>query len=173
MGVPAPVLVETKRLLTRALTREDVDPWMEFMLGAGSLDYMPFAAPTREGSEWWIRRQLDRYDRDGHGLVALLLKADGSLAGQSGLLTQEVDGSLELEVGYHIMPRLRGRGLASEAARAFKELALTTGTADTVVSIIHVDNTASQRVAVRNGMIRERRIEMYGAPHWLYRTVPG
>jgi RimJ/RimL family protein N-acetyltransferase len=143
---------------------------MEFLLGEGSLLHLPFVGPTREGAEWWIERQLGRYERDGHGLVALLLRAGGDLVGQAGLLTQDVEGTEELEVGYHLVPRFRGKGLATEAARAFMDLALSAGMADTVVSIIGRANVASQRVAIRNGMTRERGIEMYGAPHWLYRS---
>jgi RimJ/RimL family protein N-acetyltransferase len=167
----SPAIVTTERLVSRQLTRADIDPWMEFMLGDGSLDFMPFVEPTREGTEWWIERQLSRYERDGHGLMALLLRDGGDLVGQAGLLTQQVEGVAELEVGYHLLSAFRGRGLATEAARAFKDHALASGMADSVVSIIHVDNVASQRVAIRNGMDRDRRIEAYGAPHWLYRTA--
>jgi len=170
--VTVPDTLVTERLTARPLTGADVDPWMEFMLGEGSLDLLPFVGPTREGAQWWIERQLGRYERDGHGLMALVTRTDGDLAGQAGLLTQEVEGRSELEVGYHLMPRFRGVGLATEAARGFIEFALETGMAESVVSIIHVDNAASQRVARRNGMDCERGIEAYGAPHLLYRTGP-
>jgi RimJ/RimL family protein N-acetyltransferase len=170
--MPVPDALVTERLIARPLTGADVDPWMEFMLGEGSLDFLPFVGPTREGAEWWIERQLGRYERDGHGLLALVTRSGGDLVGQAGLLTQEVEGRNELEVGYHLMPRFRGVGLATEAARAFIRRALETGMAESVVSIIHVDNAASQRVARRNGMDWERGIEAYGAPHRLYRTRP-
>jgi RimJ/RimL family protein N-acetyltransferase len=155
------------------LTLDDIDPWMEFMLGEGSLDYLPFVAATREGAEWWIRRQLARYERDGCGLTALLTREDGDFVGQCGLLRQEVAGRHELEVGYHVLPTFRGRGFATEAARGFTDHALRSAMAETVVSIIHVDNAASQRVAQRNGLARQFRIDMYGAPHHVYRTPPG
>jgi ribosomal-protein-alanine N-acetyltransferase len=172
LHIPAPDVVTTERLTTRALTLDDIDPWMEFMLGSGSLDYLPFVAATREGAEWWIRRQLGRYERDGCGLMAVLRRDTGDLAGQCGLLRQEIAGKPDLEVGYHLLPRARGVGYATEAARGFIDHALSSGMAASVVSIIHVGNIASQRVAERNGLVREFSAEMYGAPHYVYRTTP-
>lgn len=127
---------------------------------------------TREGSEWWIRRQLGRYERDGCGLMAVLQRDTGDVVGQCGLLRQEVAGRPELEVGYHLLPGARGRGYATEISRGFIDHALGTGMADTVVSIIHVDNVPSQQVARRNGLRWDFRTDMYGAPHDVYRT-PG
>ncbi len=169
--MPAPDVITTERLTTRALTLADVDPWMGFMLGDGSLDYLPFVTATREGSEWWIRRQLGRYEQDGCGLMAVLRRDSGELVGQCGLLRQEVAGRPELEVGYHLLPPARGFGFATEAARAFIAHALGSGMSDGLVSIIHAGNVASQRVAQRLGMVRESRTEMYEAPHYVYRTV--
>jgi RimJ/RimL family protein N-acetyltransferase len=161
--------ITTERLTSRPLIPADIEPWMEFMLGEGSLDYLPFVEGTREGAEWWVRRQLGRYERDGCGLLAVERRDGGALVGHCGLLRQVVEGRPELEVGYHLLPGARGHGYATEAARGFIDLAFGTGMADTVVSIIHEHNTPSQRVAERNGLVRELLIEMYGAPHYVYR----
>lgn len=103
----------------------------------------------------WIRRQLGRYERDGCGLKAVLVQTTGDLIGRSGLLRQEVDERSELEVGYRRLPRARGFGFATEAARAFIDHALTTGMAERNVSIIRVANVASRRVTDRSGPERE------------------
>ena len=151
-----------------------MEAWLEFLQDEDSLEFLPFAGPTIEDSKWWIEFQHKRYERDGHGLMALIHKETGELVGQCGLLKQPLDGRTELEIGYHIVPRFRGKGFATEAARAFKAYAFDNDLADSVVSIIHVDNVKSQRVAVKNGMQREYRTEGFGimpdVPHYVYRV---
>ena len=79
---------------------------------------------------------------------------DGEFVGDCGLTWQDVNGTPELEVGYHVRTALQGRGLASEAAAACRDLARDDIGAETLVAILHPDNTASERVARRIGMQR-------------------
>ena len=167
-------MIDTERLTARKLTMDDAEAWLEFLQDADTLEFMPFAEPTIEDSRSWIEFQHKRYERDGHGLMALIHKETGELVGQCGLLKQTLDGRTELEVAYHIIPRFRGKGFATEAARAFKEHAFANNLSDSIVSIMHVDNVKSQRVAEKNGMQREYRTETFGimpgVPHYVYRV---
>lgn len=164
---------QTKRLLIRNLTMDDVEPWLEFLQGENSLEFLPFTGPTIEHSKKWIEKQLNRYKDDGHGLMALVDKDTGRMVGQCGLLKQEIDGNVEIEIGYHIVPVFRGKGYATEAAIAFKKLAFKKKMAASIISIIHVDNIKSQKVAERNGMKRDyitRDLKLIkDVPHYVYR----
>ena len=98
-----------------------------------------------------------------------VLKADGQLAGDCGLMRQKVDGVTETEVGYHLARRFQGQGLATEAARAcidhaFSELGLLR-----VISLIRPENGPSRRVAERNGMSIEKEAIFAALPHLVYR----
>ena len=64
-----------------------------------------------------------------------------------------VEGEELLEIGYLFQRACWHRGYAAEAAAACKEYAFRVLKADSVCSIIRDTNTASQKVAVRNGMI--------------------
>lgn len=77
-----------------------------------------------------------------------------------------------LEIGYLLERSHWHQGYAIEAARACKKYAFDVLKADEVCSIIRDTNVASQKVAVRNGMIRKdtwikhyRGIDM---PHFRY-----
>lgn len=163
----------TLRLMARRLTTADIQLWLPYMTAPGAMRFFPGIDASRAGAEYWIERQLMRYQRDGFGLMALIERQSELLIGQCGLLRQEVDQQPELEVGYHLLPAWRGKGYALEAAKAFRDLALTSHMADSVVSIIHINNHDSQRLAARNGMQRERLTLNYGTfagvPHYLYR----
>ncbi len=83
---------------------------------------------------------------------ALIHKETNDLVGMCGLLVQTVDRTEELEIGYSILPKYWRNGYAFEAARKCKEHAFSNNLADSLISIIHIDNLPSQKVALKNGM---------------------
>lgn len=58
----------------------------------------------------------------------------------------------QVEVGWHLHPRFQGRGLATEAAAALLA-ALPADGPDRVLALTDLDNTKSQAVAARLGMV--------------------
>ena len=125
---------------------------------------------TREEAADWIAWNERNYARDGYGLW-ILHDQDGRFVGDCGLTWQRVDGTERLELGYHLLPEHQGQGLATEAARASRELAHTLG-AHEVIAIIRPENLPSQRVAERVGLTLEREtadgrgtpVRVYAAP---------
>jgi RimJ/RimL family protein N-acetyltransferase len=171
--LPIPTLhgLRTERLTFRRLSKADADWWMGYINDAIAIRFMPFTQGSRADCEAMIKRSLDRYDQDGSGLHALVT-TDGTLVGQCGLLTQEVDGVAELEVGYHLHPAHWGNGYASEAAIACKAFAFAEGLVPSVISLIDPGNALSQAVARRNGMTRGPRTLHRGVPADVWRAWP-
>lgn len=163
--------LETSRLKTRYLTREDIPLWAKFFECEECVQFFPtFGQTTHEGrATHWIEKQLGRYKDNRFGLQALILKETGEFIGQCGLLAQDVDGITEVEVGYHIFKQHWGKGYATEAAQLFKNFAFDNNITNSVVSIIHIDNILSQNVAERNGMKRDKLINFFDTEHYLYR----
>lgn len=94
------------------------------------------------------------------------------MIGQCGLTMQPWKDEEVLEVGYLFERSHWHKGYATEAAKACKWYAFDTLKADEVCSIIRDTNTASQNVAVRNGMTiadtwtkHYRGVDM---PHYCY-----
>ena len=98
----------------------------------------------------------------------LIDKKSGKFVGQCGLLIQVVDG-IELEVGYSIMPEFRNQGFASEASQKCIQYAFEKGLQESVISIIHVDNVESEKVALKNKMVLDRRTIYNNNPVNIYR----
>jgi RimJ/RimL family protein N-acetyltransferase len=63
------------------------------------------------------------------------------------------------ELGWRLGRSGWGRGLATEAAIAARDDAFDRVALPEIISIIHPENQRSQRVAVKLGMQRRRRIE--------------
>jgi RimJ/RimL family protein N-acetyltransferase len=68
-----------------------------------------------------------------------------------------VDDIQELEIGYSILPKFWNQGYATEAARKCKEHAFQNDFSDSLISIIHIKNIQSEKVARKNGMELDKK----------------
>ena len=154
------------RLVFRRMQDRDLDDMAGLLGDPSVMAYYPRPQSRDEAAEWieWNRRN---YDRDGLGLW-IIATPDGGFVGDCGLTWQLIDGTEELEVGYHVRPSFQGRGLATEAAAACRDLARSLGHRR-LIAIIHPANVASQRVAERIGLSLDREtVSRAGAPVRVY-----
>lgn len=165
-------ILETERLLLRHLEPEDADAIYEIIGDPIAMQYYPRSF-TRDDAVTWIHRNRQRYEDDGFGLCAVVLKSENAVIGDCGLTLQTVEDLPELEVGYHFQRKHWGRGYATEAARGCMKLAFEQFGAGKVISLIRPENVASRRVAERNGMKIERQIMRAGLPHLVYAMKRG
>jgi len=162
---------ETERLYIRPLTLDDLGDWEKFFHTPSSLLFFPpfLTGKPKKDATSWIEKQLDRYKDGRFGLQALIEKSTGKFVGQCGLLTQEIDNAKVIEIGYSLLPEHEGKGYATEAAKHFKKYAFDNKLTNSLVSIIHVDNIASQQVATRNGMTNSKRTTFHEIDVFVFR----
>ena len=167
----APAIVaRTDRLILRDLTLDDVDSMHEILGDPVAMEHYP-APKTRPETETWIGWALGSYERNGFGLWAVERAADGAFLGDCGPMLQPVDGVLVPEIGYHIVRREWGRGYATEAAIACREIVLGRLGFGRVVSIVAPENLASRRVAEKvHETMREFVWETNGRPMCLFES---
>ena len=165
------VIYETARLYTREMTRADLADLAE-ILQDPEVMYAYEHAFTDEETHAWLDRQIERYNRYGFGLWAVILKQTGEMIGQCGLTWQDVCGSEVLEIGYLFKKRFWHMGCALEAAQGCKRYAFDRLGMREVYSIVRETNLTSMNVAIRNGMVvRNRFIKHYygmDMPHYAF-----
>lgn len=164
--------LQSERSRTRFLNAGDVETWAEFFKQEEAVKLFPsvFVAHGENNSKVWVNRQIERYNTGLYGLQAITTKTTNVFAGQCGLLKQEVDGMVETEVGYHFFKQHWGQGYAPEAAKLFIDFAFSNGV-KSVVSIIDVRNTNSQRVAEKNGLTIDKKTTWGGLDVFIYRIL--
>jgi RimJ/RimL family protein N-acetyltransferase len=108
------------------------------------------------------------YRELGFGLWLISLRETGAFVGDCGVTPQDVDGTTEIEVGYHVRRSLQGRGYATEAASAARDYARDVLRLDRLVAIIHPANMASQRVAEKIGLALDKEIHRHGSRVRIY-----
>lgn len=164
--------MESERLFFRKLTENDFADLCRILQDDEVMYAYEGKFSDKEVTQW-LDRQLWRYENEnGHGLYAVILKENGELIGQCGLTFQDYKEKRVLEIGYLFQKRYWHKGYAAEAARAWKRYAFEELGEKEVYSIIRDTNTASQNVALRNGMTKTdvfikhyRGIDM---PHFVY-----
>ncbi len=164
-------ILETQRLILREMTPDDL-PALCLMLEDPEVMYAYEGAFTREQSKDWLNRQIRRYQDDGIGLWAAVLKTDNRMIGQCGLTFQNWKNRKLPEVGYLFQKAFWHQGYAAEGAVACRDYAFSHLKVDAVYSIIRDTNLPSRRVAERNGMtVVDQGIRHYRGldmPHLLY-----
>jgi RimJ/RimL family protein N-acetyltransferase len=155
---PQPTL-ETERLILRPIGWHDLDELTALHAEASFWWYPLKRGTTAEETRRFIERTLERYQLDGVGLSAAVVKETGELAGWLGLAVPHFLPEIlpAVEVGWRLGERYRGRGYATEGAAAavrygFEELGL-----ERLVSIFEPANVASGRVMEKLGFAFERQ----------------
>lgn len=120
---------------------------------------------TRQQLEHWI----SDYQRDGFGFMAFVDRTTGTLIGYGGFLHQIINGETKIELGYVIAKPYWKQGFASEATRALKDYGLNQLKFHELISIIHEGNRASQKIALKLGMVLADQTTIDGKSCLIYR----
>jgi ribosomal-protein-alanine N-acetyltransferase len=161
------MVLETPRLILRPFAADDLDRMAKLM---ANKDFMRFSMGpmTREQTQNFLDKVIG-WDRDGlPSQFAMIVRSGGSLAGYCGFFHHEVDGKMEIEIGYRLQRDFWNRGLATEAARAVRDHGFLNLKLNYVISLIHPENHPSRRVAEKNGMTFERETIFRGFPTFVF-----
>lgn len=155
----------------RKIEAEDFKRCLEFFLDPRANRYWNNALSDPHAlAQEWFDKQMWRYENNKGGMNLLIHQATGEPIGWCGLLVQVVDEVEEIEVGYSIIPRHWGNGYATEAAVKCKVFAFEHKLARSLISIIHINNVESKRVAIKNGMVREKNTIYHDNPVEIFRV---
>jgi ribosomal-protein-alanine N-acetyltransferase len=163
------VILETSRLVLREFVPQDGDALARIICDPVTMRYYPHTF-DRAAADEWIARNLRRYQADGHGLWAIVLKGSNDMIGDCGVALQEVDGEPLPEIGYHLRRDQWGNGFATEAACACRDWGFTHLQTGFLISLIRPENLPSRRVAERNGMVVWKRVTRAGFLHDVFRV---
>jgi ribosomal-protein-alanine N-acetyltransferase len=154
-------MIETERLFFRKFELDDLpqlieqrsDPDVYRYLG-GTRMQNPEALAKR------IRFYMSCYDTHGFGMCPMFLKETGEMIGAAGL--QPLEDTGEIEVGYSVIKQYWGKGIGTEAARAWMEFGFNNFGLERIVAVAVVGNTGSTRIMEKLGMKFEKTEEHYG-----------
>jgi len=112
-------VIETPRLILQEITWQDVERLATILSDPVVMEFYP-SIYTYAQTQEHIKRIINCYQENGFGLWATIHKNSNQLIGRCGLITQQVDGKKEIEIGYLLAKEYWGCGLATEAAIAIR-----------------------------------------------------
>lgn len=158
-------IAETERLIIRTHEAADVEPLARLWCDPTATAYMGGPRDFDRVCQS-IRGDIALPEQPTFDLWTVIEKATGDVVGHCGLLEKEIEGHPEIELVYLVVPRLWGRGYATEAGEAIKTHALTSLARDRLVALIHPENRPSARVAEKLGFRFDRSVERpHGTMH--------
>lgn len=144
-------IVETEQLSLREMIESDAAFYLEIL---SDPDFRTNIADrgvrTEEAALVSLReRVLTSYEVHGFGMYLVSRKSDGEAVGMAGLVKRDFLKNVDL--GYAFLPRGRGQGFATEAARACVELAREQFGIRRLAAITAPENTPSIRLLEKLG----------------------
>ena len=161
------MILETERLILREMDQNDYESLFAVLADSDIMEHYPYTFDEARVRNW-IFRNRERYQKDGFGLWAVVLKETGEMIGDCGITVQNIHGTMLPEIGYHIRADRQRKGYASEAAAACIRWAFESRAFPAVYSYMKYTNIPSQRTAMKNGM---RLLEEYEDPDNTYTRV--
>ena len=157
------MLVETKRLIIRDFTEQDVEALYEIKYDEQVLKYDPTFIKCdatmddiRETIAFWQNvKQNEIYEKGIH--YAICMKDCGAVVG--AVTVNSLDYLYELQMGWMMNGKYTGKGYASEAGAAASDYLLDTLSLDYISVVMDTDNPASFRTAQKSGFkLFEKRV---------------
>jgi [ribosomal protein S5]-alanine N-acetyltransferase len=155
MPLPKPAPIETARLRLRPVLDEDVAAFMNVMGDDAVTRYVPYGSWTSpaDGHAWLERMRL--IEADGSATVFTIAERESNLAIGTILYLRGDDASQRAEVGYTLASHHWGRGLMTEALRAWVGYGIEAHRLHRIEAQIDPRNAASARVLQRLGFAYE------------------
>ena len=155
--------IVTERLILRPIRIQDAEAFLPMYRDPEVMRYLGGSYPgTLADMQARLALRIAEHESNGFGLLATELRESGELIGRCGQIRQIVEGTPEIEVGYLIARPHWGRGYATEAARALLDDGFARLHVPRLISLIHPENVASQRVAAHNGLRYEGDVNVEG-----------
>ena len=148
--------IETDRLILREWLPEDLAPFIALNKDPRVMECMPKLLTEAESTEL-ANKIRTRFEKQGFGLFACVIKDTGEFIGYVGLNMPEFEAHFTpcVEIGWRLAYHAWGKGYASEAARAVLQVGFEKFVLDEIVAFTVPTNIRSRRVMEKIGMVHD------------------
>lgn len=170
------VIAETDRLFIREMKLSDLDELYKLYEPASITRFLEPLYESRQEEEEFLKAYIKcMYGFYGYGMWALVDKNSNRLIGRAGLDNREVDGEIQIELGYMVGVPYQRQGYAYEAAVSILKFAVNELECEFVNCFVNKNNTASAGLLKKLGFkyAYEAYIEgeMLSLYRWTYKQT--
>ena len=161
--------LETKRLLLRRVSNDDVNEILELRGNPETMKYIPRPlATTKDEALAHIKMINDKIEANEGINWAITIKGNSKLIGVIGHYRIQPENH-RCEIGYMILPQYNGQGIVTEAVKVVLEYGFDDLQMHSIEGVIDPNNIASERVLLKNGFAKEAHIlenEFWDGKFW-------
>ncbi|PWA06239.1 GNAT family N-acetyltransferase [Flavobacterium psychrotolerans] len=150
--------LETERLLLRRIDVNDVEEIFSLRSNPETMKYVPrpLAKTIKDALEHIA--MIDAKIKSNEGINwAITLKDDPKFIGIIGHYRINPE-NYRSEIGYMLLPEFHGKGIITEAIREVVNYGFHKMQLHSIEAIIDPENTASEKVLLKNGFVKEAHI---------------
>lgn len=153
-------IASTDRILIREMVLEDLDELYELYSDDSIIRFIEPLYEKEEEIEFTKAYIKNMYGFYGYGLWSLIEKSTGRLVGRAGLNNREVDGEIQIELGYMIGVPFQRQGYAYEVCKEILKFAVKQLECSFVNSFVHPKNNASIALLNKLGFCYIQEVEI-------------
>lgn len=156
-------VIETRRCLLREITLNDIDDLYRLYEPEEMTRYMDGLYENRQKEEEYTKAYIQHmYRFYGYGLWLVVEKETGETIGRAGLGHLEVEGEVQLELGYLIARSRQRQGYAFEVCQGILDYAREATEFASIHCLIQKENLPSVRLAEKLGFRWEKSVACNG-----------
>ena len=161
--------LETKRLLLRRVSNDDVNEILELRGNPETMKYIPRPLATNKDEALAHIKMINDKIEANEGINwAITIKGNPKLIGVIGHYRIQPENH-RCEIGYMILPQYNGQGIVTEAVKVVLEYGFDDLQMHSIEGVIDPNNIASERVLLKNGFAKEAHIlenEFWDGKFW-------
>ena len=162
----------SERLILRPFLPEDEAAVIRLLTNSDFMVYSPSGALTETSARIRFNELRESYRQFGFCKFAVLLRDSEVLLGYCGAEQCEIDGALQVELGFRLHSAYRGQGYATEAGRAFLEW-YHNNYQKPVIAFTELSNKSSIRVLEKLGFAELKKSSFMQMPVIVFhRAIP-
>ncbi len=159
-GKPWPIL-ETKRLMVRESTVDDVDSFYDIYKDPSITLYMEDLYKDKNEEIAYIQEYIEKvYSFYGYGMWSVIEKTSGNIIGRAGISWRE--GYDIPELGFVIAVPYQRQGYAYEVCSAILEYGRSELSFDSFQALVMEGNEASKALCTKLGFVFVQKVEIDG-----------
>ncbi|MFD2555533.1 GNAT family N-acetyltransferase [Sphingobacterium tabacisoli] len=166
------IYVETERLILREILPTDIEGFFELDSDPEVHRYLGNTpVKSKEQIVEVINLIRQQYIDNGIGRWAIIDKANNDFIGWAGLklVTEETNNHNNYyDLGYRLVKRYWGKGIATEAASASLKYAFDKLDVEQVYAIVDCENDGSNKILKKVGLHCVETFDLDGIPHHWY-----
>lgn len=154
------IIARTNRILIREMILEDLDELFALYEDSSITRYLEPLYEKNEEISYARAYIKNMYGFYGYGVWSLIDISTGRLVGRAGLSNREIDGEIQIELGYMIGVPYQRQGIAFEVCLEILKFAVRKLNCFFVNCFIHSDNIASIGLVEKLGFVYLQEIDI-------------